>query len=104
MPGKRIKCKFCTFSTTDRKEMARHLKNNHSFQLRGMSHTPLRDDDSNDLSAIETALDAFIVVESLSSNNDDSSDDVGGFSGGGGSFDGGGSSDSYASYPSSDDN
>jgi uncharacterized membrane protein YgcG len=88
-----MKCKFCSFSTSDKKAMVSHIKNNHRNQVIKESgrFQSTNEDDVTSLISDTMFLNLIDdIVESSSSSYDN-------FSGGGGEFLGGGASGDFSS-------
>jgi hypothetical protein len=71
-----MKCKYCSFSTTDRKAMATHLRNNHASYVPSNSGSYTGDSFIDDLIVFEAASNFF----GGSSSDDDSSSSFSSFS------------------------
>lgn len=99
-----MKCKFCSFSTSNKTVMLNHLKVYHASKLKSIPRSSggrvyntysTNNVTVNDDSILEN-LSFFAAAETYSEMKDES------FIGGGGTFDGGGASDSYDSPSYSD--
>lgn len=80
-----MKCKWCTFRSSSKRDMAIHIKNNHRSKLPASVTSHPSFDDST----------SFIDIPDLDFSDFIADDKTESFSGGGGDFDGGGSSDDY---------